>query len=82
MHNVMITLGRWGGGFPNITIPDLNESTLRRVAVDHCRSLINVGDVRSMATQVLIWEDVNRVHNLIAIYDISVGIENGRLVTL
>jgi hypothetical protein len=64
--SIYIALGRWSGQSP-IMVEGLQEEVL---CLEIKKFLANLPDANSLATQVLIWCDSGRIHNLIGLYDI------------
>ena len=64
---IYITLGRWTGPSSPQQVPNLNEDTLKEAILKH---LAGIQDYRNMATQVLVWADAGRLHNLVAVFDL------------
>lgn len=70
-----VQIGRWQEPDDFVSVDDLNDDTLVKVSVEKIKRRENDG---LGATQVLIWDDGGRTHNLIAVY----GIDNGKLTVL
>ena len=65
MHHLIVQLGRWTGPDDPVETKNIADATLRRVAREKIERNPNW---QGMTTQVLIFEDDYRAHNLIAVY--------------
>lgn len=73
-YSLRVQMGRWQEPDDFVSVDDLNDDTLTAIAVAKVKSRpYSLG-----STQVLIWDDDGRLHNLIAVY----GIDNGKLTVL
>jgi hypothetical protein len=65
MYDIYVNVGRWQTVKDYLSVPDINDRTLRDVARKHWEAMPTASQ---QATQVLIWSNDGPPQNLIAVY--------------